>query len=85
MTDDLLPSPTDIITTRELDTPDGVLPAGSKGTIVSDYNHSGVYLGEFEAPWHVVQVSRADLVPIDELAAIPRIDVPSALTGADRR
>jgi hypothetical protein len=58
---ELWPSLTDIITTRDLDAPDGVLPAGSQGTVVSDYDHGGVYLVEFVAPWYVVQVPRGDL------------------------
>jgi hypothetical protein len=55
MVDDILiPSLTDLTTARDIDTPEGVLPAGSAGTIVSGYDHGGVYLVEFDAPWHVV-------------------------------
>ena len=43
---DLLSSLTDVITTREFDTPYGVLPAGSPGTI--SYTHVG-YLVDFAA------------------------------------
>jgi hypothetical protein len=60
MTDDLLPDLTCVITTRDIDTPHGVLPAGSQGTVVSDYAHVGVYLVEFDAPWEVVQIPRCD-------------------------
>jgi hypothetical protein len=52
MTDDLLRSLTKIIA----DAPEGVLPAGSQGITVSDYDH-GVYLVEFQAPWHVIHLS----------------------------
>ena len=65
MMTDLLPSLTDIITTRDVDTPYGVLPAGTVGTIVSDYDHE-VYLVEFEAPWHVVTA------PHELVAATPQ-------------
>ena len=44
MDDLLIPSLTVITTARDIDTPDGVLPAGTAGTIVSDYDHGGVYL-----------------------------------------
>jgi hypothetical protein len=51
----LLPSLTEITLTRDVDTPYGVLPAGIRGTIVSDYSH-GTYLVEFAAPWYVMMV-----------------------------
>ena len=59
---DRLSSLTDVITTREFDTPYGVLPAGSLGTI-SDYTHVG-YLVDFPAPWYVVSVPRGLVAPI---------------------
>jgi hypothetical protein len=58
---DLLSCLTDVITTREFDTPYGVLPAGSLGTI-SDYTHVG-YLVDFAAPWYVVSVPHDLLLP----------------------
>jgi hypothetical protein len=58
---ELLPNLTDITTTRDVDTAYGAIPAGTAGTIVSDYDHGGVYLVEFEAPWYVVTVPH-DLV-----------------------
>jgi hypothetical protein len=58
---DLLPSLTYITTTRDIDTPQGVLPAGGQGTSVSDYNHGGVYLIEFEVRWHVIQLGLYDV------------------------
>ena len=58
---DLLSSLTDVITTREFDTPYGVLPAGSPGTI--SYTHVG-YLVDFAAPWYVVSVPHGLVVPI---------------------
>jgi uncharacterized protein (DUF433 family) len=60
----LIPDLTDIRTTRDFDTEQGVLPAGTLGTIVSAYDHGGVYLVEFEAPWHVVSV------PLDLVLAL---------------
>jgi hypothetical protein len=65
-----LPSLSYVITLRDIGTPDGVLPDNSIGTIVSDYENDGVYLVEFSAPWHLQQISRADMRPIsdDELA-----------------
>jgi hypothetical protein len=56
----LLPSLTEITITHDVDTPYGVLPAGSQGTIVSYYSHRA-YLVEFAAPWCVVTVPH-DLV-----------------------
>jgi hypothetical protein len=59
----LLPSLTDILTNRDIDTPYGVIPAGTAGTIVSsDYNHRA-YLVEFEAPWYVVAVAHDLVLP----------------------
>jgi hypothetical protein len=60
MTDDLLPSLTDVTATRDIGTPYGVIPAGTAGTIVSHYDHVA-YLVEFEAPWYVVAIPH-DLV-----------------------
>jgi hypothetical protein len=57
---DRLPALTDILTTRNFDTPYGVIPAGTFGMIVSPLN-SGGYLVEFSAPWYVVSVPH-DLV-----------------------
>ena len=65
MMTDLLPSLTDIITMRDIDTAYGVIPAGTAGTIVSDYDHE-VYLVEFEAPWYVVTA------PHELVAAAPQ-------------
>jgi hypothetical protein len=56
----LLPSLTAIVTARDINTPYGVIPAGTAGSIVSYYNR-GTYLVEFEAPWYVVVVPQ-DLV-----------------------
>jgi len=58
---DLLSSLTDVITTRDFDTPYGVLPAGSLGTI-SDYTHFG-YLVDFAAPWYGVSVPHDLVLP----------------------
>ena len=52
---ELLPNLTEITTTRDVDTPYGVIPAGTAGTIVSDDDYAA-YLAEFEAPWYVVTV-----------------------------
>ena len=65
MMTDLLPSLTEIITMRDIDTAYGAIPAGTAGTIVSDYDHEA-YLVEFEAPWYVVTV------PHDLVAAAPQ-------------
>ena len=46
---DRLPDLTDILTVRDFDTPYGVIPAGTFGTIVSPLNLGG-YLAEFSAP-----------------------------------
>jgi hypothetical protein len=59
----LLPSLTAIITARDINTPYGVIPAGTAGSIVSNYNY-GAYLVEFEAPWYIVTV------PHDFVAAV---------------
>jgi hypothetical protein len=56
----LLPSLTAITITRDVDTPYGGIPAGTAGSIVSNYNY-GAYLVEFAAPWYVVTVPH-DLV-----------------------
>ena len=59
---ELLPNLTDITTTRDVDTPYGAIPAGTAGTIVSDYDHAA-YLVEFEAPWYVVTVPHDLVLP----------------------
>ena len=56
------PALTGIITTRDVDTPYGAIPAGTAGTIVSDYDHAA-YLVEFEAPWYVVTVPHDLVLP----------------------
>jgi hypothetical protein len=60
---DLLPSLTEITITRDINTPYGVLPAGTAGSIVSNYSYEA-YLVEFAAPWYVVTV------PHDLVAAV---------------
>jgi hypothetical protein len=53
-----------ITTGRDIDLPEGVLPAGTQGTIVRSPDGLPVedYLVEFPAPWHVVSVMREDIV-----------------------
>lgn len=56
------PELTVITTARDLDLPEGVLPAGSVGTIVTAYTPEA-YGVEFEAPWDCpVSVMREDIV-----------------------
>jgi hypothetical protein len=62
---DLLPALTEIVTTRDIVTPDGILPAGSRGTIVTTYDHGGFYGVEFAAPFHIAWLTRGDLLPIE--------------------
>jgi hypothetical protein len=59
------PELTVITTARDLDLPEGVLPAGSVGTIVMAYTPD-VYGIEFHAPWHVVTVRREDIILSDD-------------------
>ena len=61
-----IPELTVITTARDLDFPEGVLPAGSVGTIVMAYAPEG-YGVEFESPWDVpVTVMREDIVLSDD-------------------
>jgi hypothetical protein len=61
-----IPELTVIITARELDLPEGVLPAGSVGTIVMAYTPK-VYGVEFDLPWDVpVTVMREDIILSDD-------------------
>lgn len=54
----------DYVRTRvEIETPDGILPAGTIGTIVTMWAGTTECLVEFEAPWHVVLMRLADIEP----------------------
>lgn len=57
---------TDILTVRDFDTPYGVIPAGTFGTIVSPLNLGG-YLAEFPAPWYVVSVPHNLVLPAGQI------------------
>jgi hypothetical protein len=60
------PELTVITTARDLDLPEGVLPAGSVGTIVMAYTPE-VYGVEFDPPWDVpVTVMREDIILSDD-------------------
>ena len=63
---DFLPDLTDILTVRDFDTPYGVIPTKTCGTIVSPLNLGG-YLVEFSAPWYVVSVPHDLIVPAGQI------------------
>jgi len=64
---------TNVITVREIANTDELavgtpkpgcpLPQGSWGTIVGVWADGGGYLVEFEAPWHVLELQRSDIMP----------------------
>jgi len=70
---DPLPELTNVITVREIvDTDDLAVctpkpgcpvPRGTLGTIVGVWADGGGYLVEFEAPWHVLELQRDDIMP----------------------
>ena len=64
---------TNVVTVREIVNTDGLavctphpgcpLPKGSYGTIVGAWADGAAYLVEFEAPWHVLELQRSDIMP----------------------
>jgi hypothetical protein len=70
---DPLPELTNVVTVREIVSTDDLavckpkpgrpLPCGSWGTIVGVWADGGGYLVEFEAPWHVLELERSDIMP----------------------
>lgn len=50
-------------TLLDVEIDNGILLAGSIGTIVTMWDSSTECLVEFEAPWHVVEMRLADIEP----------------------
>jgi hypothetical protein len=61
-----LPDLSYIVTTRDIETPAGLLPAETIGTIVNVYPGGVGYEVEFRAPWECVTVTPDDLRPASD-------------------
>ena len=54
------------------------LPQGGWGTIVGVWADGGGYLVEFEAPWHVLELQRSDIMPDEPIDYVDMTDEQNA-------
>jgi hypothetical protein len=92
---DPLPELTNVVTVREIKDTDDLavgrprpgcpLPQGSWGTIVGVSADGGGYLVEFEAPWHLLELQRSDIMPDEPIDYADMMPEQQRIVDAGRR